>query len=59
PSLRAATETDVKSGDYFGPSRMMEMRGNPIIVQSNKLSHNTENAKKLWDLSEQLTGVHY
>ncbi len=59
PTLRAATDQNVESGDYYGPTKMMEMRGYPELVQSNKLSHNKENAKKLWDISEQLTGVSY
>ncbi len=59
PTLRAATDLDAQSGNYFGPTKMMEMRGYPELVRSNKLSHNKENAKKLWNLSEQLTGVSY
>jgi len=59
PTLRAATEASVKSGDYFGPSGFMEMRGHPVLVQSNKMSHNKENSKTLWSLSEKLTGVKY
>jgi NAD(P)-dependent dehydrogenase (short-subunit alcohol dehydrogenase family) len=59
PTLRAATDLNVKTGSYYGPSRMMEMRGNPIIVKSNKKSKNEKIAKELWDLSEKLTGVKY
>lgn len=59
PTLRAATDVNVKSGDYFGPAKLMEMRGYPVLVKSNKLSHNVENAQTLWHLSEQLTGVKY
>ena len=59
PTLRAATDPDALSGDYFGPDRFKEMRGNPIIVKSNEMSHNTQNAEKLWILSEKLTGVKY
>lgn len=59
PTLRAATEPNVNSGDYFGPSRMMEMRGNPILVKSNELSLNADKSKNLWDISEERTGVHY
>ena len=59
PTLRATTEVSAKSGDYFGPTKMMEMRGYPELVKSNKRSHNIENAKKLWEISEQLTGVKY
>lgn len=59
PTLRAATDVNVESGDFFGPSKLMEMRGNPILVKSNSMSHNLENAKTLWELSEKLTGVKY
>lgn len=59
PTLRAAIDPQAKTGDYFGPKGFMEMRGYPVIVPSNKMSHNQENAKKLWDISEALTGVQY
>ena len=59
PTLRAAVDTDVNSGDYFGPSRMGGMRGAPIKIKSNKNSKNKQYAKELWDLSEKLTGVTY
>jgi hypothetical protein len=49
----------VKTGDYYGPARMMELRGNPILVKSTEDSHNEKIAKELWDLSETLTGVKY
>ena len=38
PTLYAAVGSDVKSGDYFGPSGFMEMRGYPKKVESNELS---------------------
>ena len=59
PTLYAAVGVDVKSGGYFGPSGFMEMRGYPEKVESNELSHNKELAEKLWDVSEDLTGVHF
>jgi len=59
PTLRAATDPNVESGDYYGPSRFREMHGSPIKVESNKLSHDNVAAKKLWDLSEQLTKIKY
>ena len=59
PTLRAATDPNVKPGDYYGPSRFSEMHGSPIKVKSNELSHNSEVAQQLWDLSEQLTTVKY
>lgn len=59
PTLRAALDTDANSGDYFGPSRFYEMHGSPIVVKSNKRSHDVEAAKKLWDISESLTNIKY
>ncbi|MFC1785010.1 oxidoreductase [Candidatus Neomarinimicrobiota bacterium] len=58
-TLRAATDGQIKSGDYYGPDGMREMRGYPVKVQSNDLSHDKEIAKKLWAVSEELTGVSY
>jgi len=57
--LRAATDSTVKSNDYFGSPSMGGMKGHPVLVKSNELSYNTDNAKKLWKLSEELTGVRY
>jgi NAD(P)-dependent dehydrogenase (short-subunit alcohol dehydrogenase family) len=59
PTLRAATDESVKSGDYYGPDGWREMKGYPVLVESNKLSHNKEIAKKLWDVSKELTGVKF
>lgn len=60
PSARAATDPQVQSGDYYGSKGIFgETRGPPQLVQSNELSHNEEDATKLWDLSEQLTGIKF
>ncbi|MFT4740916.1 MAG: NAD(P)-dependent dehydrogenase (short-subunit alcohol dehydrogenase family) [Algoriphagus sp.] len=59
PTLRAATDIHVKSGDYYGPEGFMEMRGYPVKVDANKLAQDKGIANKLWNLSEQLTGVNY
>ena len=57
--IRAATDPTAKSNDYFGSPSMGGMKGYPVLVKSNELSYNTDNAKKLWKLSEELTGVSY
>ena len=59
PTLRAAFDQDASSGDYYGPAKFLEMRGNPIKVKSNKLSYNSLIAKELWSRSEQMTGVSF
>jgi NAD(P)-dependent dehydrogenase (short-subunit alcohol dehydrogenase family) len=57
PTLYAATGPDVQGGQYFGPSGLLEMRGYPKVVGSNKKSRDPELAAKLWAVSEELTGV--
>ncbi len=59
PQIRASVDPDVKGGDYYGPKGLGEMTGLPVLVPSNKASHNKEDAIKLWDVSEKLTGVTY
>src|SRR3954465_8846509 len=59
PQLYAATAPDVRGGDYFGPDGIAESRGHPKRVESTKASKDTDVARRLWDLSEQLTGVRY
>ncbi len=57
PTLRAATDPRVAGGDYYGPSRRFETVGPPILVQANAASRNQKVARRLWDLSIELTGV--
>ncbi len=46
-------------GEYYGPTRIMETRGYPEKVKSSPKSYDADLAKKLWDISEKLTGVHF
>ncbi len=59
PTLRAACDPDISSGDFIGPSGLLEVKGYPVKVPSNKQSHDPETAKELWDASEELTGVKF
>ena len=59
PTLRAAIDETAQGGDYFGPNGWQEMKGFPVKVKSNKLSYDETIAKKLWDVSEELTGVKF
>jgi NAD(P)-dependent dehydrogenase (short-subunit alcohol dehydrogenase family) len=59
PSLYAATAPGVAGGDYFGPSRLFEMVGPPKPARSTKASKDPDVARRLWEASEQLTGVSY
>lgn len=57
PTLRAATDPDVKRGDYYGPARFGELFGPPVRVRGTRASRDEAAARRLWDLSIDLTGV--
>jgi NAD(P)-dependent dehydrogenase (short-subunit alcohol dehydrogenase family) len=59
PTLRAATDPDVRGGQYYGPDGLGEQRGHPRLVQSSERSHDEALQKRLWTVSEELTGVSY
>ena len=59
PLLRAALDPTAQGGDYYGPGGCMEFIGAPVKVKSNEHSHNTANQQRLWQVSEQLTGVSF
>lgn len=59
PTLYAATAPHVRGGDYIGPDGFLEQRGYPKKVQSSEASHDEAVAAKLWDVSEELTGVSF
>lgn len=59
PTLYAAVDDSIKGGEYIGPTGFLGMRGYPGPVPSSKESHNEEAARRLWTISEQLTGVRY
>jgi NAD(P)-dependent dehydrogenase (short-subunit alcohol dehydrogenase family) len=59
PSLRAAVDPDAKGGQYFGPDGPGEKAGYPVVVDSTQYSKDPENARRLWEISQELTGIHY
>jgi NAD(P)-dependent dehydrogenase (short-subunit alcohol dehydrogenase family) len=59
PTLRAATDQAVSGGQYFGPDGFQETRGYPKVVESSAQSHDAELQRRLWKVSEELTGVVY
>jgi NAD(P)-dependent dehydrogenase (short-subunit alcohol dehydrogenase family) len=59
PTLYAATAADVNGCDYIGPLRFMGMRGTPGKVKSSARSYDPALAARLWQVSEELTGVGY
>ncbi len=57
--LYAATAPGVSGGEYIGPDGIGEQRGHPKVVQPVGRATDRADARRLWDLSEELTGVHY
>jgi NAD(P)-dependent dehydrogenase (short-subunit alcohol dehydrogenase family) len=58
PTLYAATQ-DVPGDSYVGPDGFREGRGHPTLVGRSDAARDTETARRLWELSEQLTGVSF
>jgi hypothetical protein len=59
PTLRAATDPAVLGGQYYGPDGIGQTRGHPKVVGSSKKSHDVDLQRRLWTVSEELTGVVY
>lgn len=59
PSIRAAVDPEAEGSQYYGPDGKGEKSGYPVIVSSNEASHDLQDANKLWQVSEQLTGINY
>jgi NAD(P)-dependent dehydrogenase (short-subunit alcohol dehydrogenase family) len=59
PQLYAATMPDVRGGEYFGPSGVFGLRGAPDRDTPTRAASDADTAGRLWDVSEQLTGVTY
>jgi hypothetical protein len=49
----------VLGGRYFGPDGFGELQGYPKVVASSSKSHDVELQRRLWAVSEELTGVVY
>ncbi|HEX2909944.1 MAG TPA: hypothetical protein VH186_03995 [Chloroflexia bacterium] len=57
PQLYAATAPGVKGGQFFGPR--FYMRGYPVLAKATPKAYDKETARRLWNLSEELTGIYY
>jgi NAD(P)-dependent dehydrogenase (short-subunit alcohol dehydrogenase family) len=57
PTLYAATVPGLEGGAYIGPDGLGEMRGYPTRVSPNGTARDEALARRLWTVSEQLTGV--
>jgi NAD(P)-dependent dehydrogenase (short-subunit alcohol dehydrogenase family) len=58
PTLMAAT-ADLPGSTYLGPDGPGQMRGHPRIVRPRRLALDESAQRRLWQLSEEATGLHY
>jgi NAD(P)-dependent dehydrogenase (short-subunit alcohol dehydrogenase family) len=59
PTLYAATAPELNGGEYVGPKLLGAGRGYPAEVWCAGRAHDPVAAARLWEVSEQLTAVHY
>jgi len=59
PTEYAAVAPDVHGADYIGPDGIAELWGNPVRVGRSAAAQDAAAAARLWEVSEQLTNVHY
>jgi NAD(P)-dependent dehydrogenase (short-subunit alcohol dehydrogenase family) len=58
PTLYAAV-ADIPGDSFAGPGGFMEQRGAPKLVGRSNAAKDTDVARRLWDVSEELTGVRF
>jgi NAD(P)-dependent dehydrogenase (short-subunit alcohol dehydrogenase family) len=60
PLLYAATQPGLEGGAFVGPDGILEQRGHPKLVHAhNREASDEEIARRLWEVSEELTGVRF
>jgi NAD(P)-dependent dehydrogenase (short-subunit alcohol dehydrogenase family) len=59
PTLFAATSPQAAGGGYYGPNGLYELKGPPAPARIMPQATDKAGAGKLWDVSQQLTGVSF
>ncbi len=59
PILYAATAPNARGGAYYGPGGPRETKGYPGEAKIEPQALDRETAQRLWNVSEELTGVRY
>jgi NAD(P)-dependent dehydrogenase (short-subunit alcohol dehydrogenase family) len=58
PTLYAAV-ADIPGNSFAGPGGFMEQRGAPKLVGRSDAAKDSDVARRLWDVSEELTGIRF
>jgi NAD(P)-dependent dehydrogenase (short-subunit alcohol dehydrogenase family) len=59
PTIYAATSPNVSGGGYYGPGGFGEIKGLPKPSAIPKNAKDTDAAKRLWTISEELTNIDF
>lgn len=59
PTIYAATDPSLKGGEYIGPDGKGRRKGFPAIDTPHRSAEDEAAARRLWDVSEDLTGVRF
>ncbi len=59
PLVRAAVDPTTEGGEYFGPHQLGGMKGWPQLEEPKPQATNHQDAQRLWQISEELTGVSF
>ncbi len=59
PVLYAVSSPDARGGDLIGPGGWLGLRGYPVRMQAEKGGSDLVVAERLWEVSEEMTGVRY
>ena len=59
PTMYAATSPEIQGGEFIGPDGFMGQRGYPQQARSSGRSYDLETAQRLWEVSEEITGVRF
>jgi hypothetical protein len=59
PLLYAATSPQARGGGYYGPDGIAEIKGAPVEVKPKPQALDPTAGRRLWEVSETLTGVRY
>ncbi|ANU24097.1 short-chain dehydrogenase [Planococcus donghaensis] len=59
PAVYAATDSELKGGEYIGPDGRGRRKGYPALDTPHASARDKAVSLKLWDVSEKLTGVEY
>jgi len=59
PQLYAAAAPRARGGEFFGPDGWFGLRGHPRLVRPSATGADPVLARRLWELSERLSGVRF